>query len=111
MKLEKKPVEERKSFIRAISPKDNLTSRVMTAITTGQISGQLFGAYIPWLVVGFDGLVRKKPFSWSNLRDYAIYKTSAALMNPQEIEYALNLVKEKYSLIEPYLENFFDKIV
>jgi hypothetical protein len=105
MKLEEKPIKERKSFIRAISPKDNLTSRAMTAVTTGQISGQLFGAYIPWLIVGFDGLVRKKPFSWTNLRDYAIFKTSATLVNPSEIEYVLNFVKEKYQLFEPYLEN------
>ncbi|HKL23318.1 MAG TPA: hypothetical protein VJ895_01055 [Candidatus Nanoarchaeia archaeon] len=105
MKLEKKPVEERKSFIRAISPKDNLTSRIMTAVITGQISGQLFGAYMPWLIVGFDGLIRKKPFSWTNLRDYAIYKTSAALMNPQEIESTWNFAKEKYQIFEPYLEN------
>jgi hypothetical protein len=49
--------------------------------------------------------VRKKPFSWTNLRDYAIFKTSATLVNPSEIEYVLNFVKEKYQLFEPYLEN------
>jgi hypothetical protein len=108
MGVKRKPIEERTSFIGEISPKNNLVSRVMTAITTGQIAGSLFGAYVPWLIVGFDGFARKKPTSIKNFMDYAIFKTSATLMNPSEIENILNFVKEKYKLFEPYVENLIN---
>ncbi len=110
MKIKRKPVEDRKSFIGEISPKNNLASRTMTALITGQLAGKFMGPFLPWGIVIYDGLFRKKPTSLKNFGDYMVFKASAALMNPQEIEYIWNFTKEKYQVIQPYLEHFFDKI-
>ena len=80
------------------------------AITTGQIAGKLLGPFIPWGIVIYDGLVRKKESSLKNFGDYMLFKASATLMNPQEIEHAYNFIQEKYQLIEPYIEHYIDKI-
>ena len=109
MKLKRKPFEERKSFIRAISnkisTKENLVSRVSTAIGTGCLTGLALGPIIPWGIVISDGIVRKKPFSWTNLRDYSIFKASATAVNPEEIKFAWNFLQDQYHMLEYNFQN------
>ena len=86
--------------------KNDFTSRSLMAITTGQIAGKLFGPFLPWGIVIYDGLVRKKESSLKNFGDYVLFKASATLMNPEEMQYVSNFIQEKYQLIEPHINNF-----
>ena len=110
-------MEKEVSFITKNSRNKSKFGRTLTALTYGGVTGEVlgkvlggvWGAIIPWGVVLYDGF-HKKSFSKRDFWDYAKFKFSAALMNTQEIENAYDFLQEKYQIIQPYLENYVDKI-